>query len=207
MAEKKGNFLDGLEPLFTKLNGFSFAQKIGIFIGTIVVLSALYAWLLYVPKVKEINRLKNKEKQLVRQVATARGKANRLKKIRAELENRKEEYLLVTNALPDTKEIPGILSSLSASAKESGLNLHKITPGSETPKDFYAEIPISVEITGGYHEIAVFFDKVSRFGRIVDIKSTKMIVDKDKGIKASCNAVTYRFLKEDTSKKKKKKKK
>lgn len=206
MAENGGNLLSGLEPLFTKLNSLGVPQRVGIFVGSIVLIVGLYVWLLYLPKTKEIERLEVKDKNLVRQVSTARRKASKLKKIRIELENRKEEYVLVMNALPDTKEIPGILSSISSSAKESGLELNKITPGQEKSKDFYAEIPISMEVNGDFHQIALFFDKVSRFGRVVDITSVKMKSSKDNKMLASCSAVTYRFLKDNMNSKKKKKK-
>jgi type IV pilus assembly protein PilO len=113
-------------------------------------------------------------------------------------------------ALPDTKEIPGLLSSLSASANEAGLSLESIAPGNETERDFYAEIPISMKISGGFHETALFFDKVSKFNRIVDFKNAKMTMGKNGNISTDCSAVTYRFLKdkknEDKKNSKKKKK-
>lgn len=195
-----------LDPFLNKINSLDKMQQILIFIGTMVVICALYFWLLYMPKNNEIKRLETKSKTLKTQVLTAKRKAFKLNKLRAELENRKGEYLEVMKALPDTKEIPGILSSLSASAKDSGLKLFNITPDPEVDKGFYAEIPISVKLDGRYHEIAVFFDRVSRFNRIINIKDVKMSLGGKDQIIASCKAVTYRFLKEKDKVKNKEKK-
>jgi type IV pilus assembly protein PilO len=138
----------------------------------------------------------------VKEVALARSKARKLKGLRAELEKRRVEYNVVMNALPDSKEIPGLLSSVSASAKESGLSLLGITPGKEVEKEFYSEIPISIDIRGDYHQIALFFDKVSRFTRVVDMKTANMQLEKDGLINVECDAVTYRFLKKNLQQKK-----
>ncbi|MGM0417730.1 MAG: type 4a pilus biogenesis protein PilO [Thermodesulfobacteriota bacterium] len=205
MAENKENIQEKLDSFFNKLNNLTKIQKIGIFAGTIVVIVGFYTWFFYLPRTEEIDRLEKKEQTLATQVATAKRKAARLDSVRKELEERKEEYTLVMNALPDTREIPGILSSLSESAKESGLELLKLTPGAETAKDFYAEIPVAMTIKGSFHQIALFFDKVSRFDRIVDIRSSNLDLSNENEIMASCNAVTYRFLKEKKNNKKKKK--
>lgn len=204
MADKDFTLSEKLEPFYIKVSHLNTLQKIGILLLTLIVISLIYVWLIYLPKTEKIELLEKKDKNLVMQVATARRKAAQLGQIRRELENRKEEYVNVMQALPDTKEIPGILSSISSSAKESGLDLTNITPGAESAKDFYAEIPISIKIAGRFHQTALFFDKVARFSRIINIRSVKISVSKDDGLSTVCNAVTYRFLKDPKNKEEKK---
>jgi type IV pilus assembly protein PilO len=210
MAGSNSNLQSKLDSFFARINNLDKMQKLGIFIGTIILITALYVWFLYLPQKNEIERLEKKQTSLSSKVSIARSKVARINKIKKELESRQEEFIVVMKALPDTKEIPGLLSSLSASANEAGLSLESIAPGSETEKDFYAEIPISMKISGGFHETALFFDKVSKFNRIVDFQKAKLTMGNNGVISTDCSAVTYRFLKdkknEDKKNSKKKKK-
>ncbi|MDY0131974.1 MAG: type 4a pilus biogenesis protein PilO [Desulforegulaceae bacterium] len=210
MAGVNPNFQGKLDSFFSKVNDLDTTQKLGVFFGTIVLIAAAYLWFFYLPQKNEIERLENKQSSLSSQVLVARSKVKRINKIKEELKNRQEEFVVVMKALPDTKEIPGLLSSLSSSASEAGLSLESIAPGKELEKGFYSEIPISMKIIGGFHETALFFDKVSNFNRIVDFKNAKLTMGKDNNISTDCRAVTYRFLKdkknEDKKNSKKKKK-
>ena len=68
-------------------------------------------------------------------------------------------------------------------------------PGKEVSKGFYAEIPVNIEVEGGYHNLAMFFDKVSKLSRIVNVSNIKIQKMKEPGmLKATCVATTYRFL-------------
>jgi len=77
-------------------------------------------------------------------------------------------------ALPDKKEIPSLLTSISEAGKEAGLEFLLFQPISEINKDFYAEIPVSIKVAGNYHNVGLFFDNVSRLFRIVNIKDIVM---------------------------------
>jgi len=66
-------------------------------------------------------------------------------------------------------------------------------PKKEKKRDFYAEIPVDLKISGSYHNLAVFFDSISRLSRIVNIRNLKLKEGKKK-LNIDCQAVTYRFL-------------
>ncbi|MBW1820266.1 MAG: type 4a pilus biogenesis protein PilO, partial [Deltaproteobacteria bacterium] len=115
--------------------------------------------------------------------------------------------------LPEKEEIPSLISAISASGQESGLEFLLFQPKGEKRKDFYAEIPVSIQVTGNFHNIVLFFDKVARLSRIVNIRDIKISRAKGKSktsdsskLSTSCTAVTYKFV-EPVSKKKKPKKK
>jgi len=97
--------------------------------------------------------------------------------------------------LPEKKEIPSLLSSISQSGRDAGLEFLLFEPRGEQIKEFYAEIPVSIIVTGNYHKTALFFDKVARLHRIVNVDNIKMIAAKGSGeLRTSCTAVTYRFV-------------
>ena len=79
-------------------------------------------------------------------------------------------------------------------------------PRNEQPKNFYAEIPVSIRVNGSYHDTAKFFDKVARLARIVNIRNVAIKpTNKGADLVNSCTAVTYKFMepKKGTNKKKK----
>jgi type IV pilus assembly protein PilO len=91
-------------------------------------------------------------------------------------------------------------------AKDNGLDVLRFKPGKESPKDFYAAVPVSLTIVGNYHEIGQFFASVGNLSRIVNVNNLKM--DKPKMsrgktlLTVDCLATTYRFLDESEIKKK-----
>ena len=121
------------------------------------------------------------------------------------------EFKIVTKKLPEKKEIPALLSSVSQSGRDAGLEFLLFQPESEINQDFYAEIPVSMRVAGSYHNVALFFDKVARLSRIVNIDDIKMASTKgNMDLITSCKAVTYRFVEtkpENASSNKKKKSK
>ena len=137
--------------------------------------------------------MKNLEKKL----STAKNTAKNLPKIQEEMNNAESQLKIVMKALPETKEIPTLLESISLSGQDAGLEFVLFQPGNEQSKSFYAEIPVSIQISGKYHNVAVFFDKVARLPRIVNIQDINMKPDpakKNNELITTCTAVTYKFL-------------
>jgi type IV pilus assembly protein PilO len=111
--------------------------------------------------------------------------------------------------LPDNKEIPQLLEKVADKAKDAGLDVRLFVPKAEQRKDFYAEVPVQIEVGGGYHQVATFFDEVSHLERIVNINEFSMSdperTDSGLVLKTSLVATSFRFLdeserpKEDTA--------
>ena len=103
-------------------------------------------------------------------------------------------------ALPEKQEIPTLLASISRSGQDAGLEFILFKPEKENHKDFYAEIPVAIQVTGSYHNVALFFDKVARLSRIVNIDNINLTAKKEMAagegltLGTSCTAVTYRFI-------------
>ena len=100
--------------------------------------------------------------------------------------------------IPDTKEIPSLLTSISNQGSGAGLDLPSFVPGAERAKDFYAEIPISLAVTGTYHNVGYFLDAVSKLPRIVNVDKVNLsgakMTDGEMLLTAKLDLVTYKFI-------------
>jgi len=193
-----------------KIGKLSKLYKILLGLGLFVLLVGPFVYFSFLPKISKINVLKKEHKTLATRLAKAKAKANQLKDYQAKLKAAEMEFKIVTKKLPEKKEIPALLSSVSQSGRDAGLDFLLFQPEPEKNQDFYAEIPVSIKVAGNYHNVAVFFDKVARLSRIVNIDDIKITSTKgNTDLITSCKAVTYRFVetkpeKASSSKKKKK---
>ena len=206
----------------SKLKGFLLEKtdKIGklpkiyrilICFGIFLMLIGPFFYFSYQPKVKKIDQLKTEQKTLETKLVKAQAKAKQLKYFQDKLKKAQTDFKVAVKKLPEKKEIPSLLSSISRSGHDAGLEFLLFEPKTELTKEFYAEIPVSIIVTGNYHKTALFFDKVARLHRIVNIDDIIMSTRKGKGkLKTSCTAVTYRFVEtkpeKEVHKKKNKKK-
>ena len=178
-----------------KIEKLSRLYKILLCLGLFLILVGPFVYFSFLPKINKINVLKKEHSTLETRLATAKAKANQLKYYQDKLKEAEMEFKIVTKKLPEKKEIPALLSSISQSGRDAGLEFLLFQPEPEQNKDFYAEIPVSIKITGSYHNVALFFDKVARLSRIVNIDDIKMTSTKgNANLITSCKAVTYRFV-------------
>ena len=117
----------------------------------------------------------------------------------SELEQLTADLKQALKELPNDREIPGLLSEIDALARKSGLEVRKFQPLPELTREYYAEVQIVME--GGFHEVAIFFDRVGKMGRIVSVEDIEMVEPKEAGAETTLTiegkVVTYRFLTED----------
>ena len=180
-------------------------QKIGILAGVIMLLLVAGYFYVYLPGADQLNKL-------TEQTATVRSDHDRKKLIAANLpklqRDVKELELKLKAAaaqLPDSKEIPDLLSNLSNKAKEAGLEMILFRPRAETFQDFYAEIPVDIVARGSFDSAVSFFDAVGKSNRPVNIDNIDLKNSKVRGeqveLEISTLATTYRFLDEAERKK------
>lgn len=185
-----------------KIGGLSRTHRILICAGVFLILAGSFVYLIYLPRSSEINELKGKYEELDAKLIQARNAAREKDKFEKEYKEAEGGFKLALRVLPNQKEIPTLLEDISRSGKDSGLEFILFKPRAEAPKDFYAEIPVDIQVTGGYHNLAIFFDRVARLHRLVnimDIKITSGAAGKggsaaDEMLSASCVAMTYMFL-------------
>lgn len=200
-------FTELLLEKIDKIGKLSRLYRILICLGIFSMLIGPFVYFSYQPKVKKIYELKQEQETLKTRLVRAKAKARQLKHFQDKLKKAQTEFKIAVKKLPEKKEIPSLLSSISRSGRDAGLEFLLFEPRDERTKEFYAEIPVSIIVTGNYHKTALFFDKVARLHRIVNIDDITMIATKGSGdLRTSCTAVTYRFVETKPNKASKKRK-
>ncbi len=192
---------------FEKIAQLTKAQRILICVGTFLLFGGLFFYLVYMPKSTKLVELKDNYDSLETKLLKAKVDASKLEKLQKEYKEAEGKFRFVLQLLPDKKEIPSLLENVSNSGRRSGLEFLLFQPTQEVIRDFYAEIPVKIQVSGGYHNLAMFFDKVSRLSRIVNVSNisinkAKSSKQKQTSLNTSCTAITYRFV-ENAAKKKK----
>jgi type IV pilus assembly protein PilO len=133
------------------------------------------------------------------QLTIVRQQARSLKEWEEKMARVEEAFYIATRALPDKKEVPSLLKSVSNAGSSAGLNIQLFQPGAPVTRDFYKEIPLAMKMEGSYLQIADFFFQVSRLNRIVNIRNIDLRRNKSASglIDMTCNAVTYMFVEAD----------
>jgi len=205
--EKQGAILEKLEPIFEKVEALPRPQRIALFVGIFVLFVGSFVYFFYFPKIAELKKLSDQHEKLLNKLDAAKKNAATLQGFEEKMLKAESQFKLAVKALPNSQEIPTLLSSISQSGKDAGLHFKLFNPKGGRKKGFYAEIPVSISVVGAYHNIAIFFQKVAELDRIVNIKNITMKQGKGSKLSVSCQAVTYQFIKEKPKKKKSKKKK
>jgi type IV pilus assembly protein PilO len=196
-----------LEAFFENIEKLSKVQRILISVGVFVLIIGAFVYLLYMPKFSDIDRLDKKLETLEKKLASAKRNAASLKKFQAKMKEAEAQFKAAMSALPEKEEIPSLLTHISKSGHDVGLDFLLFEPKPEIRKEFYAEIPVAINVKGGYHDMAMFFDRVSRLSRIVNVKNITMGREKEgEDLNTVCTAVTYKFVEPPPKEKSKKKK-
>jgi type IV pilus assembly protein PilO len=154
----------------------------------------------------------DKVTKLAEEITGVRGDRDRKKalsanlpKLQKELQEWDAKLKAAVAQLPDRKEIPDLLSSLSTKAREAGLEILLFRPRAENFQEFYAEIPVDIVVRGGFFNAVTFFDEVGKLNRLVNIDNIDLKNPKVGGdqvaLEISTLATTYRFLDEAERKK------
>ncbi len=196
--------------LFEQVEKIKMPYRILIFVGTLVVLAALFFNFLYRPMAADIEKANREIATLKQKLNKARIRAKNLKKFEQEYAQVDAQFQEALKLLPNEKEIPTLLRNITQLGSDSALEFRLFSPRKERPGDFYMEIPVELEVSGPYHNVAIFFDKVGQMERIVNILNVSMKPVKPRSTQliTRCDAVTYRFkgkedVKPTTAKKRK----
>jgi type IV pilus assembly protein PilO len=199
-------------------------QKI-VILGVLVALLAVgYYYGVHAPKALELEAKQQELTKLNAQYSEQQRVLANIENFRQELRGMQAKFEEALKQLPNSSEIPALLTNISQLAKESGLEILLFKPAPEMSKGFYADIPVVMQVRGNYHDIGYFFDKVAKLDRIVNIEDISMKssrkrkgsgVQDDTRLEAKFSTVTFKFIDEAKSsdargkkgKKKKKRKK
>lgn len=209
MDNIKEQVMAKVEPFVSKVGALAPVQRYAIFIGSVVFIIGIYIYFVYLPKSGEAGELNDKYTKLVKEVASVKAKAETLDEFKAKMEEASIQFQIAKKTLPEKKDIPSLLANISRAGRDAGLEFLLFQPQQQVPKEFYAEIPVSINVSGHFHQLALFFDKVAGLPRIVNITGINIKSDGSEKLNTTCKAVTYKFIDEvpQTSGKKSKRKK
>lgn len=183
-------FLENLEP----------SRKVALAIIAPLILVLAYYFMVVSPRYTRTEALQEHIDELLqerdRKTVEAAQMPDRKKDV-ADLERQLKEAI---TRLPDEKEIPDLLSSVSNLGRDAGLDILVFRQKPEGYQEFYAEVPVEMQVRGTYHQVASFVDSVGKLDRIVNVSDIGMkdakIVSGDLILQANAQIMTFRFLSE-----------
>jgi type IV pilus assembly protein PilO len=187
-----------MHPQVEKIIQLPLPQKVAGVAVILIALGAGFFFGLEKPKLNELKGLQGKLDKLNSDINETRKVANNLPKFKAEYEGLKKDLDSALTELPNSKEIPSLLTSITSAGKGAGLDFLVFRPKGEIPKEFYAEVPVDISVSGPFFGIANFFVAVGKLPRIVNISNVSFAdIRNDRGrnvVKVNCQATTFRFL-------------
>jgi type IV pilus assembly protein PilO len=143
-----------------------------------------------------------KESELKEEFRDKAGKAAKLELYKEQLAEMEASFGALLRQLPETTEVESLLVDVSQTGLAAGLEIKKFRPGEEQKLGFYAELPITLEVTGSFHQLATFISGIAALPRIVTISGMKLepfnTDDPNAGkLSMAATAKTYRYLQED----------
>ncbi|HEY9828717.1 MAG TPA: type 4a pilus biogenesis protein PilO, partial [Stenomitos sp.] len=187
-----------MDPQVEKILKLPNKQKIALLVFVVVLEAAALTWAFYIPKYKEHESLKNELGRLQADIEEKTKISANLPRVQKEYEQLNRELAQALTELPNSKEIPSLLTSITTLGKNAGLDFLVFRPKGEAVKDFYAEVPVDISVSGSYYSVANFFAAVSGLPRIVNIANVTFADIKNTNnrvmTKVNCLATTFRFL-------------
>ena len=178
--------------------------KLGVFITLFVIIIAAGIYFDTQDQLKVLERHERKEFELKEEFKVKADQASKLELYKEQLAEMEASFGALLRQLPETTEVESLLVDVSQTGLAAGLEIKKFKPSAEEKKGFYAELPISLEVSGSYHQLATFISGIAALPRIVTISDMKLEpFDKKEDVSASgklnmsATAKTYRYLQED----------
>lgn len=186
-----------MNSLLEKLDALEPKQRWTLF-GLLIVLILGIGYYLHASNAEHLETLSTEVEELRASVRKHKDIAARLEDLHARLAALDEAVKVAVTLLPESREIPELLTQISELGLNAGLEFRLFKPEAEKRADFYAEVPVSLIILGKFHDVARFFDHLSKLSRIVNVTDIKIGLNKgsepDVLLSTSCLVTTFRFV-------------
>lgn len=181
-----------------EMSNMSLRSQLLLFVILAGVFYGAFHYMIYSGMQQEIDQKETEKQDLQKEVEAGKLTAARLPEFKREVERREAQLQTLSRILPSSKEVDDLLRKVQALASQSNLNVLRFKPEATQPVDFYAKWPISLEFDGSYHNLAHFFDRLSKLSRIVNVSNVKITANKtptiSSTIRATCTATTFVFI-------------
>jgi len=148
-----------------------------------------------------LDKQRQKETRLAdlqKQIRALEATANRLPEFQREVQALEARLETLKRILPPEKEMPDLMRRIQYLAAQSSLSIRKFNPAAVVTKDFYQEVPVSIDVEGTYHNMGAFLDRVSRMSRLVNMSDLKIKAQSSQTLNntvaITSTATTYVYL-------------
>lgn len=172
------------------------AKIVGIVIACLLILGGGY-WYVIEDELAQLEKVRQEEQNLRQTYLGKKLLAINLDLYRKQMEEMQQTFGSLLRQLPNTTEVPDLLVDITQAGLGRGLEFSLFRPEKEQPRDFYAELPISLVVSGSYHEIALFISDVAALPRIVTFGNITISSTKGGRLSMQATARTYRYLEAD----------
>jgi len=188
------NDLRRLDP--KKIGSWPILPKLGMLFITLVLIVAASWWFDWQHQIEGINQEKLKEEGLRKTFLTKKSEAINLPAYQKQLEDIEKQFGALLKQLPGRSEMDALLTDINQAGLGRGLQFELFKPAAqETRRDFYAELPISIKVTGNYHDIGAFASDIGKLSRIVTLENISLAsAGKSGGLALDALAKTFRYL-------------
>ena len=171
--------------------------RVLILAGAFAVLIFLAWWFGWNPQLDELDTKRQQEQKLKDEWLTKKKEAINLDEHRRQLEEIDRSFGALLRQLPSKAEMESLLVDINQAGLGRGLQFELFKPGTETAKDFYAELPITLKLTGSYRDLGAFTGDIAKLPRIVTLNELDISAGKDNILTMTTVAKTFRYLDED----------
>jgi len=198
--------LDDLRRLDPKqIGSWPVLPKLGVLLLTFAVIITGSYFLDWQDQIEAIDAAKRTELALRDTFIEKKKQALNLDAYRQQLSEIEKAFSTLLKQLPSKSEMEALLTDINQAGLGRGLQFELFKPaGSEVVSDFYAELPITIRVTGSYHDLGAFASDISKLSRIVLLNDVNLMLAKDTGLAMDAVAKTYRYLDEEELAKQKK---
>jgi type IV pilus assembly protein PilO len=177
-----------------KIGSWPAFPKLGVLVIAFFLLMLLAYWFDWKNQVDQIDAEKGKEEQLKTTFLDKKKQALDLPAYRKQLEDIEKQFGALLRQLPGKSEMDALLTDINQAGLGRGLQFELFKPASsETVRDFYAELPITIRISGSYHDIGAFASDIGKLSRIVTLNDIALTSGKDTLV-MDATAKTFRYL-------------
>lgn len=168
-----------------------------ILLGLFVAIILLAAWFGWQGQLEELDAKQQEEAKLKEDWLNKKKQAVSLDEYKSQLAEIERSFGALLKQLPDAAEMESLLVDINQAGLGRGLQFELFKPGKESMQDFYAELPISLKITGSYHDLGAFAGDIALLPRILTLNNISVATEKQEGVLTlEATAKTFRYLDE-----------
>lgn len=189
-------------------------QRLAGYVGAYILCLIVYFFVWYSPNQSQRTTLENQIRTKEQDLSMVKDKVGTKQELTKKAEELTSQLSLAQKELPQGTEIPDLIRTISETGRKVGLEIKKFEPKQEvasSTNEFVAEVPITLAVQGTFHQVAMFFDRLSKMDRIVHVKNIDIEIAEEENTNVSLlvegSAITFRFLTDEERDRKKKKKK